>query len=104
MAEAGDRPFEVTAGGVVLRVHVQPGARTAGPAGRHGDAVKLRVAAPAVDGKANEAVLDAVAALFSVRRSQVTLMSGHTSRRKRVRIDGIDADTAAAVLGAGGAL
>jgi uncharacterized protein (TIGR00251 family) len=97
-------PFEPVPGGVVLRVHVQPGARRSGLAGRHGDAVKLRVAAPAVDGKANAAVLAALAALFGLRPAQVTLVAGPAARAKRVRLDGIDPAAVAAVLAAGGAL
>lgn len=97
-------PFDVVDGGVVLRVHVQPGARRPGLAGRHGDAVKLRVAAPAVEGRANEAVLAALAVLFGLRPAQITLVAGATSRAKRVRLDGVDPATVTGVLRAGGAL
>lgn len=97
-------PFETVGGAVVLRVHVQPGARRPGLAGRHGDAVKLRVTAPAVEGRANEAVLGAVASLFGLRPAQVTLVSGATARSKRVRLDGIEASAVIDVLRAAGAL
>lgn len=103
MADA-EPPFRPVEGGVVLHVHVQPGARRAGLAGRHGDAVKLRVAAPAVDGRANEAVVAAVAELFGLRPAQVTLVVGHTARAKRLRLDGIDGAAVRAVLAAAGAL
>ncbi len=88
----------------MLRVHVQPGARRPGVIGRHGDAVKLRVTAPAVEGRANEAVLAAVAELFGLHPGQVSLVSGATARAKRVRLAGVDAAAATAVLRAAGAL
>lgn len=71
---------------LVLELWVQPGARTSGFAGRHGDALKLRVAAPPVEGRANRAVLDYLAALFAVPRSRVLLEQGAAGRGKRVRV------------------
>jgi len=97
-------PFDVVDGGVVLRVHVRPGASRAGLAGRHGDAVKLRVCAPPVDGRANAAVLDALARAFGLRPAQVSLVSGAAGRAKRVRLDGVDPEHVRRVLAAGGAL
>ncbi len=82
--------FAVEPGGVLLRVHVQPRAGRTGVVGRHGDALKLRVAAPPVDDKANAAVLALVAATAGVPASAVTLVSGGRSRSKRVRITGVD--------------
>jgi uncharacterized protein (TIGR00251 family) len=76
--------------GVVLSVRVQPGARRAGLTGRHGDALALRVTAPPVEGRANEAVLDAIAELLGVRRSEVSLRRGATSRAKQVHVRGVD--------------
>lgn len=79
--------------GVVLVLHVQPNARHTEFAGPHGEAMKLRLAAPPVDGKANSALLAFLAAFCEVPRAAVSLLSGESSRAKRVRIDGID-DTA----------
>jgi uncharacterized protein len=79
--------------GVVLALRVQPGARRAGLAGVHGvdgEELSLRVTAPPVDGKANEAVLGTVATLLGVRRSSVELLSGTTARHKRVLVRGAD--------------
>jgi uncharacterized protein len=85
--------FTVESGGepaaVVLRVHVQPRAGRTGVVGRHGDALKVRVAAPPVDDKANAAVLALVAATAGVPAAAVTLVSGGRSRSKRVRITGV---------------
>jgi uncharacterized protein (TIGR00251 family) len=70
----------------VLSVHVQPGARSTEVVGRHGDALKVRVAAPATGGRANEAVLALVAEEFGLSRQDVELLSGASSRRKRVAL------------------
>ncbi|MGL1832340.1 DUF167 domain-containing protein [Rhodocyclaceae bacterium SMB388] len=80
-------------GGVLLDLHVQPGAKRSGFVGLHGDALKLRLAAPPVDGKANAALCDFIAGFCGLPRAAVTLVSGQTSRRKRVRIDGADRAT-----------
>jgi uncharacterized protein (TIGR00251 family) len=69
-----------------LVVHVQPNARTSGVAGLHGDALKIRVAAPAVDDKANAAVLELLTALLGVPLTNATLLTGRHSRRKVVQV------------------
>lgn len=71
---------------VVLTLHVQPGAARTGYAGLHGDAHKVRLAAPAVDGRANEALVAFLAEAFGVRKRDVEIVSGASSRRKVVRI------------------
>lgn len=73
----------------VLRVYIQPGARKTEVAGRHGDAIKIRVAAPAVKGKANAALIDYIASHSGAARSAIELFSGATTRRKRLRIVGM---------------
>ncbi len=82
-----------------IEVAVQPGARTDEVVGRHGDGWKVRVTAPPADGKANEAVVALLARTLGVHRRDVTISAGHTSRRKRVRIEGLDAATVARRLG-----
>ena len=77
--------------GVVLTLHIQPGAKRTECAGLHGEAMKIRLAAPPVDGKANEALIAYLAKTFGVPKSRVELISGETSRAKRVRVDGVDA-------------
>jgi uncharacterized protein (TIGR00251 family) len=72
---------------LVLRIHVQPGAKKTEAAGRHGDALKLRLAAPPAEGKANLALIAFLADAFGVPRRRVTLLSGEKSREKRVRIE-----------------
>jgi uncharacterized protein (TIGR00251 family) len=70
-------------------LHVQPGAKRSEFAGRHGERIKLRLAAPPVDGKANAALIDFLAAYFGVPRRDVTIVSGLKSRSKRVAIEGV---------------
>lgn len=97
-------PVVEVPGGVVVRLHVQPGAARSGVVGRHGDAVKVKVAAPPVEGKANAAVVALVAEVLGVRPAQVSLVAGDASRAKRVRVDGVSGDRARAAFAALGAL
>ena len=85
-AGAGD-----TAGGsIVIRLHVQPAAGRTAVSGRHGDALRVRVAAPPVGGRANEACARLLAELLGTPAGQVELLSGPTSRSKRFRVTGVD--------------
>jgi uncharacterized protein (TIGR00251 family) len=79
LQEAGD-------GSLMLSLHVQPGAKRTGFAGLYGEAAKVRLAAPPVDGKANAALCAFLAEVCGVPKSAVSLVSGETSRAKRVRV------------------
>ena len=85
--------------GVVLSLHIQPGAKRTEVAGTHGAALKIRLAAPPVDGKANEALIAFLAKTLDVPKSRVDLVAGQSSRAKRVRIAGIAPAAVAARLG-----
>lgn len=78
-----------------LLVHVVPRARSTGVAGRHGDALKIRLAAPPVDGAANDELVRFLAERLAVPRRAVTIAAGRTGRRKTVKVTGIE--TAAAL-------
>ncbi|HZC29948.1 MAG TPA: DUF167 domain-containing protein [Gaiellaceae bacterium] len=80
----------MTAASTRLRLRVSPGARRAAIVGRHGDAWKVRVTAPAEAGRANEAVLRLVAKTAEVPRSAVSLVSGHAGREKIVELAGVE--------------
>jgi uncharacterized protein (TIGR00251 family) len=79
---------------LVLELHVQPGAKRSEFAGMHGERMKVRLAAPPVDGKANAALVAFLAAHYGVPRAAVSIESGLTSRRKRVAIWTADKATA----------
>jgi len=77
----------VTADGtILLSVHVQPGARHPGVAGHHGDAIKVRVAAPPEAGRANREVCALIATALGARPAEVVVVSGKSGRRKRLAI------------------
>ncbi len=79
-------------GGWTLFVHAQPGARRTEVAGLHGEALKVRVAAPALEDRANEALVAFVAERLGVARREVTLAAGAKSREKRLEIASPSAD------------
>lgn len=85
----------------VLTIHVQPKARTTEVVGWHGDAIKIRVAAPPVGGAANEALVRFLAERLEVARSAVTVVGGATARRKRIAIEGVERERALELLGLG---
>jgi uncharacterized protein (TIGR00251 family) len=76
-------------GGVRFSVHVQPRASRTGVVGIHGDALKVRLAAPPVDGAANAALVEFLAHAFAIPRRAVRILAGATSRAKLVELDGV---------------
>ena len=86
-------------GAVVLRVVAHPGAGRTAVVGQHGDALKVKVAAPPVDGRANDACAALVAEVLGVEPARVTLVGGRSSRSKRFRVDGVAPDDARRLLG-----
>ena len=86
------------ADGVGLTLHVQPGAARTAVAGEHGEALKIRLAAPPIDGRANDCLLAFLAERLGVPRSALVLRSGQTSRRKVIVVAGIDAGTVSSRL------
>lgn len=71
---------------LVLELHVQPGARRSEFAGMHGERIKVRIAAPPSEGRANEALIGFLAEAFDVPRRKVTIEAGFGSREKRVAV------------------
>jgi len=78
----------------VVHVHVLPRSGRTEIVGRHGDALKVRVTAPPVDGRATEAARIAVADALGVAPAAVTVISGEHSRLKRLRVEGLDPNEA----------
>ena len=84
----------------VLRLKVLPGAKRTKVIGPYGDQLKIAIAAPPVDGRANTVLLSWLADTLGIARSSITLLSGQTSRLKRVEIHGVSsAEIASTLLG-----
>jgi uncharacterized protein (TIGR00251 family) len=84
--------------GVSFSIRVQPRASRSEIAGELEGTLKIRLAAPPVDGEANEELIRLLSKLFKVTRSQIVIRSGQTSRNKLIVIDGISVDEAEQVL------
>jgi hypothetical protein len=82
-------PIKNVEGSLTFAVKVHPRAKQNAITGKVGDAFKLSITASPIDGKANEARVEFFANLLEVPRSSVTIASGHTSRRKMIRIAGV---------------
>ena len=93
MSDASDL-VTVDGDALIVAVHVQPRAGRTAVVGRHGDALKVRVATPPVDDRANTATIALVAEMLDVAPSGVTVVSGERSRLKRLRVSGVDLETA----------
>jgi uncharacterized protein (TIGR00251 family) len=85
-------PMRESAGSVTFAVRVHPRAKKSAVTGTHGDALKLSLTAPPVEGRANEAVVEYFAEVLRLPRSSITIAAGQTSRNKVVRITGVTAD------------
>ena len=81
-----------------IHLHVVPRARVTEVAGRHGDAIRVRLAAPPVDGAANVALRRFLAERLGVARGSIAIVRGATGRRKTVTVDGMTTERAERVL------
>ncbi|HEX8282168.1 MAG TPA: DUF167 domain-containing protein [Pyrinomonadaceae bacterium] len=84
--------YREEAGALVFAVRVAPRASKTAAAGAHGGALKVRVAAPPVEGAANEELTRFLARAFGVPSRAVEIVSGHSSKTKVVRVGGADAE------------
>jgi len=75
--------------GVILDIHVVPRAPRSEFAGVQGDALKLRIAAPPVEGQANAECVRFLADILGVRKNQVKILSGHRSKKKKISVEGV---------------
>jgi uncharacterized protein len=89
VADPADRWLAVKEGAIELEVLAVPRASRSRIAGVHDGRLKVQLAAPPADGEANAALIALFAELLAVRRSAVTLVSGHGSRQKRLRVEGV---------------
>lgn len=81
-----------------LVVHVAPRARTSAVAGRHGDAIRIKIAAPPVDGAANAELVRFLAERLGVPRAAVTIRAGAGGRRKTIEVAGVPTEAAVRAL------
>ena len=84
-------PIRETPGGVTFAIKVHPRAKKNAITGQVGDALKIALTAPPVEGKANEACIEFFANLLEVPRSSVTIAAGQSSRNKLIRVAGLSA-------------
>lgn len=95
-------PIEATPDGIRLRLRIQPRASRSEGVGLHGDTLRIRLAAPPVDGAANEELVRHLAETLGVPRRAVVITAGHTGRLKTVTVAGVDPAAAARALGVAG--
>ena len=93
MARSSEQPavspaFDAHPHRLLLNVHLQPGAKSTALAGWHGDAVKIRVPAPAVENKANSTLIAFLRELLDIPAHQIRIVGGQHARRKRIEITG----------------
>lgn len=100
MSNQSNSAYRDTPEGVVISIRAQPKASRDAVIGPIGDAIKVAVSAAPEDGKANRAIEAVVAAWLGVSKSAVSVVSGHQSRSKVVRVAGVVADEVAARLAA----
>ena len=91
--------IEATPLGCRIRVHASPRASRTHVVGYYDERVKIQLAAPPVDGAANQELIRFLAKEFGVPKSSVTLCAGASGKRKTVEVDGIDEPTATRLLG-----
>ncbi len=82
----------------IIALHCQPGAKKTEVQGEHDGRLKLRLAAPPVEGKANEALIQWLSKTLEIRRTNIELLAGDLSRLKRVRVQGLTADQLKTIL------
>lgn len=87
---------------VRVEVYIQPRASVTELAGTHAGLIKIRIAAPPVDNAANAALVEFIAKRLGIAKRDVRVVSGASSRRKMLEIDGVSADTIRVALAPGG--
>ena len=91
-------PIKADSSGATFAVKVHPRAKKNAISGELGEALKLSLTAPPVEGKANRAVVELIAELLSVPRTSVSIVAGESSRQKVIRVAGVSAEQVRARL------
>jgi hypothetical protein len=87
-----------TKNGIILTLRLVPRSSKNEICGEHGDALKIKLQAPPVEGKANKALIEFLADTLDISRSQISILSGETGRNKRILITGITAEAVTRIL------
>jgi len=98
VGELAKKAFREVPGGVELRVWVQPGAARSEIVGIHGEALKIRIAAPAQEGRANQALVEFFAEFLGLPKSHVSILRGEKTREKILFLRGLKAEELARKL------
>ena len=98
MSPIRQTPIRQTKNGVTFAVRVHPRAKKNSITGELGDALKVALTAPPIDGRANEACIEFFARLLGVQPAAVSIASGYTSRNKVIRVTGLSAEFVRAKL------
>lgn len=97
--DRNDCPFlKVLDGQLLIKLHISPRAKKSQFKGLHGEALKVAIASPPVDGKANEELIKFLASELQIPKSQIQIVSGETSKSKSVSIIGMTAENFLALL------
>ncbi len=87
-----------SANSFIIALHCQPGAKKTELQGEHDGRLKLRLAAPPVEGRANEALIEWLSKTLQIRRANIELLAGDLSRLKRVRVQGLSVEQLKTIL------
>lgn len=94
----GHRVLKQCAKGVEIAIHVQPGAKSSELVGEYGGALKIKLRAQPVDGKANAALVEFMSSCLGIPKSRIHILSGVTVRRKKILVEGLSLDVVRAKL------
>ncbi len=90
--ELSEIPHRTGRGGIIIDVKVEPRASRTEVVGLHGDALKVKLTSPPVEGRANRQLIEILSKYFGLKKRQIELVGGSTSRMKTVLITGIEED------------
>jgi uncharacterized protein (TIGR00251 family) len=86
-------PFEKSKKGILLKIKVVPRSSRKGVSGVVGDALKIKVHSPPVEGAANEELIEILSEEFEIKKTAIRIIRGHSSKDKVIEIEGIDSLT-----------
>jgi uncharacterized protein (TIGR00251 family) len=91
-------PVKESKNGIIFHIHVIPRSAKCGIAGIQGDALKIKITTPPVEGRANLECIRFLSDTLSVKKNQITIVSGHKSKKKTVAIEGLKREDMMTIL------